>query len=154
MKSSSVALGALLLLSAVAQAQSIPTTRHSWRRAGGLHVGYPVGVSIAMGTQRTVHYFAPDRSGNDRKIDFFVVGEPGIGASRVSAGWMYTGANAGGFGVRLSTMWQYYQERALAVGPEITMMKFLFLGARVGLFRRVVGSSQRTLLGVDLSLMY
>jgi hypothetical protein len=146
----------LLVGTVGAQTETRPTAKFEtggWYRAGGLHVGFPNGVSIALGTQRTV--YQRDKGPIDvRKITFFMVGEPGLGATRLSAGWMYTGYNAGGVAFRISAMQQYYKEHATAIGPEISFMKFLFLGGRLGVFRRIAGNAPRVLAGFDLSFMH
>jgi hypothetical protein len=157
MKSTALLIVAMLLLSGVAQAQAakvpllIPT---GWRRAGGLHVGFPVGVSMAIGAQRIAFRGKQANLLDDRRVEFFVVGEPGLGASRVSAGWMYVGYDAFGYGARLSTMWRYHGQHALAVGPEFSAMKFAFLGLRVGFFRRLAGDSPPSFAAADFSFMY
>lgn len=101
--------------------------------AGGLRVGSPATVSVALGLLREVSRLGD----NGRAQAVFALVEPGLKAGRLSLGFGDAYGNLGtGWTIRASALRVWRGTIGNYVGGEVSGM-VLGLGPRVGLFQRV-----------------
>ena len=112
--------------------------------AFGLHVGAPQKVSLALGAGRW------RESGDNYDVVFGLV-EPGLGAGRVSVGYLRSRGNLNtGLGVRASALrtwrdpWSVEPNRTF-LGVEGSAHVFFF-NVRAGAFRRLTAAEGRAVL--------
>jgi hypothetical protein len=126
------ALSALTLLPAALWAQSARSPIRSGF-LGGIHVGTPAIVSLAVGGYRNVSR----NPATEYTQDVFALLEPGVNAGRVSVGY---GDSYGTFGtgwtIRATLLRTWRRENANYAGAEGSAMVLGF-GTRLGIFRRV-----------------
>jgi hypothetical protein len=125
-----------LLFPAALRAQSAPPKLHSGS-AGGLHVGTPAALSVALGAYRQLS----DTPGEGRTQALFALVEPGVKAGRVSAGY---GNSYGTLGtawmIRATALRVWHGTIGSYVGAEASIVA-LGLGPRLGIFRQVGAGS-------------
>ncbi len=119
--------------------------------AGGLHFFGPPRASIALGGGLR----REESSVGDRSQLIFAFLEPGLGASRMSAGYAQTvGTSGGGWSLRASLLKLTNEPpRRTMGGIEFQVIPFYCAGTRVGAFRELKnGPDRRTVFLADLSL--
>ena len=139
---------ALFVLALLPMALWAQTARSPIRSGfvGGLHVGSPSIVSLAVGGYRNLSRTAA----TEYTQDVFALIEPGVNGGRVSVGY---GDSYGTFGtgwtMRASLLRTWRRENATYVGTEGSAMVLGF-GTRLGVFRRVDGGRAALRVTADL----
>ena len=139
------ALAVLALLPTFLGAQTArPPIRSGF--LGGIHVGTPAIVSLAVGGYREVSR----NPATEYTQDVFALLEPGVNAGRVSVGYGDAYGTFGtGWTMRASLLRTWRRENANYVGAEASAMALGF-GARLGIFRRVDGGRTNLRVTADL----
>ena len=116
----------------------------------GLRAGIPQKASVAVGLVAGKNY---RERGHTEDVALYV--EPGLSAGRASLGYINGFGNMGsGFGVAGTVMRTWKDPVNLAtnatyVGGELWVWPMFFSGPRVGVFRRITGTSNGWFLTAD-----
>ncbi len=119
------------------------------RPVGGLHLGGPVGASVAGGVLLT-----PRDRGIPNLVPYVLV-EPGLRGGRVSAGYGLALGGLGSFATARASLlrtWRVPTPRSY-VGAELQFLPLFAVGGRLGAFVPTgAGAPRRVLLMGDVSI--
>jgi hypothetical protein len=126
----------------------------------GIHVGTPQKVSAALGVVVGEEW---QKNGRDHSRNIALFAEPGLSAGRASLAYMDHGYGGfgSGYGVAATFLrtwkepWTVKPNQSY-VGADLILWPVLFVGPRVGFFRRVSGpsSSDRWFVSFDVGIGY
>jgi hypothetical protein len=122
----------------------------------GIHAGTPQKVSAAIGVGLGVEW-TKDGHDHSRNVALFV--EPGLSAGRASLAYVDNGKFGSGFGIA-GTVLRTWKEpwtvkpNMTYVGGDILLWPIVFMGPRIGVFRRIAGdaSQKKWFFSIDLGL--
>jgi len=122
----------------------------------GIHAGTPQKVSAALGVGLGVEW---QRNGRDHSRNVVLFAEPGLSAGRASVAYVDQGRFGSGFGIAATVLrtWEdpwIARQNITFVGGDILLWPIVFMGPRIGVFRRVAGdpSSKKWFLSLDLGI--
>lgn len=122
----------------------------------GIHAGTPQKVSAALGVGLGVEW---QKNGRDHSRNVVLFAEPGLSAGRASLAYVDQGRFGSGFGVAATVLrtWEdpwIVKENMTFVGGDILLWPIVFMGPRIGVFRRIAGdpSSKKWFLSLDIGI--
>jgi hypothetical protein len=130
---------------------------HIWP-ALGVHVGTPQKASAALGV---VIGEVWQKEGHEHSRNLALFAEPGISAGRASLAYLDHGYGSfgSGFGVAATVLrtWKdpwTTKSNLTYVGGDVLLWPIVFMGPRIGVFRRVAGdpTSKKWFFSVDIGI--
>jgi len=122
----------------------------------GVHVGAPQKVSAALGVGLGVDW---QRNGRDHSRNVVLFAEPGLSAGRASVAYVDQGRFGSGFGVAATVLrtWEdpwIMKQNTTYVGGDVLLWPIVFMGPRIGVFRRITGepSSKKWVFSLDIGI--
>lgn len=124
--------------------------------AVGIHAGTPQKLSAAVGVGLGVEW---QRNGHDYSRNVALFAEPGLSAGRASLAYVDNGRFGSGFSVAATVLrtwkdpWTVKSNMTYA-GADILLWPIVFMGPRIGVFRRIAGdaTSRRWFVSLDLGV--
>jgi hypothetical protein len=122
----------------------------------GIHAGTPQKVSAAVGVGLGVEW---QRDGRDHSRNVALFAEPGLSAGRASVAYINQGRFGSGYGVAATVLrtwddpWTVKQNTTF-VGGDVLLWPIVFLGPRIGVFRRIAGdqASRKWFISLDIGI--
>jgi hypothetical protein len=122
----------------------------------GIHAGTPQKVSAAIGVGLGVEW---QKDGRDHSRNVALFAEPGVSAGRASLAYVDNGKFGSGFGVAATVLRTWHEPWTVKpnmtyVGGDILLWPIVFMGPRVGVFRRIAGdaTSKKWFFSLDLGI--
>ncbi len=122
----------------------------------GVHVGTPQKASAALGL---VFGETWQQNGRDHSRNLALFAEPGLSAGRGTLAYVNHGSFGSGFGIGASVLRTWKEPWTVRpnmtyVGGEVLLWPIVFVGPRLGLFRRVAGdaTAKQWFLSLDLGI--
>jgi len=122
----------------------------------GIHAGTPQKVSAAVGLGLGVEW---QKDGHDHSRNVALFAEPGLSAGRASLAYVDNGRFGSGFGVAATVLrtWKdpwTTKSNLTYVGGDVLLWPIVFMGPRIGVFRRVAGdpTSKKWFFSVDIGI--
>lgn len=122
----------------------------------GLHAGTPQKLSAAIGVGLGVEW---QKSGRDHSRNVALFAEPGLSAGRASLAYVDNGRFGSGFGIAATALrtWKEpwtVKPNVTYVGGDVLVWPIVFMGPRIGVFRRIAGdpASKKWFVSLDLGI--
>jgi hypothetical protein len=122
----------------------------------GIHAGTPQKASAAVGVGLGVEW---QRDGRDHSRNVVLFAEPGLAAGRASVAYVDQGRFGSGFGIAATVLrtWDdpwVAKQNTTYVGGDILLWPIVFMGPRIGVFRRIAGdpSSNKWFISLDIGI--
>jgi hypothetical protein len=122
----------------------------------GLHVGAPQKASAALGIVIGQTW---QENGHDQSRNLALFAEPGLSGGRGTLAYVNHGSFGSGFGIGASVLRTWKEPWTVKpnmtyVGGEILVWPIVFVGPRLGVFRRVAGdaTAKQWFLSLDLGI--
>jgi hypothetical protein len=122
----------------------------------GIHAGTPQKVSAAVGIGLGVEW---QKNGHDHSRNVALFAEPGLSGGRASLAYVDNGKFGSGFGVAATVLrtWKEpltVKENMTYAGGDILLWPIVFMGPRIGVFRRIAGdaTSKKWFVSLDFGI--
>jgi hypothetical protein len=109
----------------------------------GIHAGTPQKVSAAIGVGLGVEW---QKNGRDHSRNVALFAEPGLSGGRASLAYVDNGKFGSGYGIAATVLRTWKEPLTVKsnmtyVGGDILLWPIVFMGPRIGVFRRVAGDA-------------
>lgn len=122
----------------------------------GIHAGTPQKLSGAIGVGLGVEW---QKNGRDHSRNVALFAEPGLSAGRASLAYVDNGRFGSGFGVAATVLRTWKEPLTVKpnmtyAGGDILLWPIVFMGPRIGVFRRIAGdaTSKKWFVSLDLGI--
>jgi hypothetical protein len=122
----------------------------------GIHAGTPQKLSAAIGVGLGVEW---QKNGHDHSRNVALFAEPGLSGGRASLAYVDNGKFGSGFGVAATVLRTWKEPLTVKpnmtyAGGDILLWPIVFMGPRIGVFRRIAGdaTSRKWFVSLDLGI--